>query len=181
MTASSLRMNNSTMYSSTDGFAVLVNPNDLASGTCYAVPAGGGSAATPESCGTGNSVPLGPPGALRQFPLATYASLTNSYGQPAPIGTNGEDLSAATLAGYTCGTGSCSLYTVENGLSGKYNTVTPQFAGLSLTDEWRPTDRLLVNVGLRFDQYKYIGDNTTGTAARAFWFNAFNNDTCYNT
>lgn len=172
VTATSLRMNNTTMYGGGDAFAVLVNPNDLTSGTCYAVPSAG-AAATPETCGIGNSVATGG--------SATFASLFNSYYAGAPQGEGGEDLSAATLSGYTCGTGPCSLYTVENGLTGKYNTVTPQFSGVSLQDEWRPNDKLLIDLGLRWDQYKYIGDNTTGTAARAFWFNAFNKDTCFDT
>lgn len=176
VTATSLRMNNYTPFNEfsfsgqADNFAVLVNPNDLKSGTCYALS--GSPAATATSCGTGNVVPVNIP--------ATFASMYSSVGAGAPTDSNGDNLSAITLAGMTCGTGPCALYTVENGYSGKYNTVTPQFGGLSLTDEWRPNDRLTVNAGLRLDQYRYIGDNTTGTAARAFWFDAFNNDTCYN-
>ena len=187
VTATSLRMNNSSMFGGTDGFAVLVNPRDLTSGTCYSVynqtaqaqlP---GGAAVATTCGTGNSVPVAGtsmPGGGVFTP--TFASLAGSFGG-APVGTNGEDLSSTTLQGYTCGGGPCSLYTVENGLSGKYNTVTPVFTGASITDEWRPNDRWLFNAGVRFDSYKYEGDNTTGSPARAFWFNAFNHDTCYNT
>jgi hypothetical protein len=59
--------------------------------------------------------------------------------------------------------------------------VTPVFTGLSLTDEWRPSDHWVINLGVRADQYKYEGDNTTGGPARAFWFNAFNSDTCFET
>ncbi len=59
--------------------------------------------------------------------------------------------------------------------------MTPKFYGLSLTDQWKPNDRLNVNVGLRLDQYGYTGADTSGSPARAFWFNAWNNDTCYDT
>ncbi len=169
VTATSLRMNNSSMFGETDAFAVLVNPNDLKSGTCYSVASG---VATPATCGTGTAVPTAS--------SASFASLAGSYGGT-PTGEQGEDLSAAALAGQNCGGGPCALYTVENGISGEYNTVTPVFTGAALTDEWRPNDRLVVNAGLRFDQYKYEGDNTTASPARAFWFNAANNDDCYDT
>jgi len=184
VTATSLRLNSSTVFNAfgtggADNFAVLVNPNDLSSGTCYSIPGpnpGPVTPATAASCGNGHSVPVAIP--------ASFASLTASNpitGAGAPTSNVSGDLSQATLSGYTCGSGPCQLYTVENGLSGKYNTVTPVFTGLSLTDEWRPSDNLVVNAGARLDTYKYEGDNTTGGAARAFCFNAFNNDTCFDT
>jgi hypothetical protein len=172
VTATSLRMNNFSMFGGTDAFAVLVNPNDLSSGTCYSIAGVTPGPATPTSCGTGNTVAVNAP--------ASFVSLASSYGAT-PTGVSGENLSAANLANYTCGSGPCGLYAVENGLNGDYNTVKPVFTGAALTDEWRPNDQWVVNAGVRFDQYQYQGDNTTGTAARAFWFNAFNHDTCYNT
>lgn len=174
-TATSLRMNNTQMYDPGDAFAVVVNPNDLTHGICYAL-SGSGGAATPTTCGSGNVIATGTP--------ATFASLANTFSSGPPptlIDENGNPLDSATLAGSTCGTGPCALYTVENGAYGKYNTVKPNFWGFSLSDEWRPNGDLLVNAGLRLDQYQYVGGNTTGTAARQFWFNAFNNDTCFNT
>ena len=166
VTATSLRMNNTQMYGSADAFAALVNPNDLTSGTCYSLS---GTTTTPTTCNTGNVLATGTP--------ATFASLANSYNGPLK-GTNGEDLSA--VGSLTCGSGPCALYTVENGAAGKYNTVKPNFSSAAITDEWRPSDKLLINLGLRMDRYQYVGDNTTATPARAFWFNAFNNDTCFN-
>ncbi len=172
VTSNSLRVNNTSMYGGTDGFAVLVNPNDLTSGTCYAIPSSGTSATT-APCRALSS-PIG----ASTYP--TYASLSASASLGYPTdGTS--NLGTGSLAGFTCGAGPCALYTVENGLNGKYNAVTPNFTGLSLTDEWRPTDKWLINFGLRWDQYQYKGDNTTATPARAFWFNAFNQDTCYDT
>ncbi len=177
VTSTSLRANNTSMYGGTDGFAVLVNPNSLKSGTCYSIYDGNGNtvagAALPTTCGTGNVVPVAFTG--------SFASLGASSSNATPTQVNPGDLSAANLSSYTCGGGPCALYTVENGLNGKYNNVTPNFSGLSLTDEWRPTDKWLINLGLRWDQYQYVGDNTTGTPARAFWFNSFNQDTCYDT
>jgi hypothetical protein len=186
VTASSLRMNNYTMFNEfgfaglTDNFAVLVNPNALNSGVCYSIYDSSGTqlapgAAIPTSCGTGNVIPVALP--------ATSASLYQTYynGTPTSSFANPGDVSNASLSGYTCGSGPCKLYVAQNGYAGEYNTVTPKFTGLSVVDQWRPSDRILVNVGLRFDQYQYIGDNTTATPARAFWFNAFNLDTCFDT
>lgn len=172
VTATSLRMNNTSVYGGRDAFAVVVNPNDLTSGTCYALPTGPG-AAVATSCGSNKVLTVGTP--------ATFASLFASYAAGIPTASDGTNLSQAALAGYTCGTGACGLLSVESGLDGKYNTVKPVFTGYSLTDEWRPGDKLLLNLGVRLDSYKYEGDDTTGTAARAFWFNSFNHDTCYNT
>ena len=35
-------------------------------------------------------------------------------------------------------------------------------------------DRVNVNLGLRFDRFEYDGSNTAGTAARTFFYNAWN-------
>ncbi len=173
-TATSLRMNNTQMYDPADKFAVVVNPNDLTHGICYAL-GGSGGAATPTTCGSGRVLPVGM--------SATFASLANTFASSpsALTDTNGAPLNAATLATYTCGGGPCALYSVENGRYGKFNTVKPNFTGISVSDEWRPNPNLLFNAGLRLDQYQYVGGDTSGTAARTFWFNAFNNDTCFNT
>jgi hypothetical protein len=174
-TATSTRMNNTQMYDPADAFAVVVNPNDLTHGVCYAL-GGSGGAATPTTCGSGNVITVGTP--------ATFASLANTFfSGPPPVLTdeNGNPLTAATLAGYTCGTGPCALYAVENGQYGKFNTVQPNFSGFSLSDEWRPSGNLLVNLGVRLDHYQYVGADTNSGPARNFWFDAFNNDTCFDT
>jgi hypothetical protein len=149
-TSRSLRDNNSQMFFTADAFAALVNPHNLASGTCYTLPSTG-TAAAATTCNGGS---------------ATFASL--SGGIPA-------------IGNATCGGVPCAYYVVENGEAGKYNSVTPNFTGYSITDEYRPNDKLLINLGLRLDTYQFQGANTTGTAARTFWFNAFNNDTCFDT
>jgi hypothetical protein len=171
VTATSLRMNNLTSFNESsfgsyaDNFAVLVNPNAVMSGTCYALPASG-TAATATSCGTGNVVAVNNP--------AAFASLYASAAAGAPATAAGQSLS-----GYTCGGAPCELYTVGNGETGDYNDVTPNFYGYSVTDLWRPNDKVVVNAGVRLDTYQYVGGDTLDGAARAFWFNAFNLDTCY--
>ena len=81
----------------------------------------------------------------------------------------------------TCGTGPCEYLGVENGLHATYNTVIPKFSSASLTDQWKPTSRLAIDGGLRFDRYEYEGSDTTGTVARQFFYNAFNLDNCVTT
>ncbi|MBV9148758.1 MAG: TonB-dependent receptor, partial [Candidatus Eremiobacteraeota bacterium] len=81
--------------------------------------------------------------------------------------------------GATCGGGPCEYFVVENGLSATYNTVTPKFSAASITDQWRPNDKLLINLGLRWDQFTFLGADTTG-GARTFWFNEFNTNSCIN-
>ena len=72
------------------------------------------------------------------------------------------------------------FYVVENGQYGEYNLVRPNFYGLSFTDQYKPNDRLSINAGMRLDQYGFTGEDTTDGPARAFWFNAWNHDTCFN-
>jgi TonB-dependent receptor-like protein/carboxypeptidase family protein len=80
-----------------------------------------------------------------------------------------------TPAAGTCGAGPCQYLVVENGAHATYNTVVPKFSALSITDQWKPTDRLNVNLGLRYDKFEFDGSPTTGTPARTFFYNAFNN------
>jgi hypothetical protein len=78
----------------------------------------------------------------------------------------------------------CTYLLAENGLNGTYSDTTPNFYGASLTDQYRPSDKWLFNLGLRLDSYGYNGMQTTtpplgGSAkARQFWFNAYNLDNC---
>jgi hypothetical protein len=58
--------------------------------------------------------------------------------------------------------------------------VRPQFFSSSLTDEFRPTDKLLFNLGIRLDSYTFDGSNTNYGPARQFYYNAYNNDNCIN-
>jgi Carboxypeptidase regulatory-like domain/TonB dependent receptor len=164
-TSTGARVYNSQMFGSSDAFAVLVNPNQLGSGTCYAAPSGGKGKATPTSCSDeGGSVNYG-------GTEATFASLAGVYNGSLP----------PAAAGMTCGGGPCAYYTLETGANGELNDLTPQFYGLSLTDQWHPSDRLNINAGIRLDNYTYNGSDTDTGAARAFWFNAFNQDTCFDT
>lgn len=65
----------------------------------------------------------------------------------------------------------------NNGTYGSYNTITPKFSFLSLTDEWRPSERLLFNAGVRLENYTYdLPDSTT--AADNFYAQIFQKYAC---
>jgi hypothetical protein len=167
-TSTGARIYNEQMFDYADSFAVLVNPNALTSGTCYALitPKKGAPYTQATTCSDGEAS-----GVTYGNLLPTFASLSAIYAHtPLP-----------PLGGLTCGSGPCAFYVVENGAYGLNNTVTPYFTGYSLTDQWRPTDRLFFNFGLRVDNYDYVGANTNFGPARDFWFNAFNEDTCFDT
>jgi hypothetical protein len=166
-TATGARIYNEQMFGYGDSFAVLVNRNKVNSGTCYAVLGSGGSQYTvPTTCGDG-----GASGVTYGNLLPTFATLSGiATGSPPP-----------SAAGLRCGGGPCAYYVVENGAYGLNNTVTPRFAGYSISDQWRPNDRLFINAGVRVDNYAFIGADTLAGPARNFWFAAFNQDTCYDT
>jgi hypothetical protein len=61
-----------------------------------------------------------------------------------------------------------------------YNTVRPNFTNVSLSDQWRPSDRWLVNGALRFENYTYNLANTNNMA-NAFYAQIAANNFCYAT
>ena len=164
-TATGARIYNEQMFGYGDSFAVLVNRNKINSGTCYALQGpSSGYTTMPTTCsdGGGSGVNYGL--------LPTFASLAGVYGGQLP-----------KVGGLRCGGGPCAFYVVENVAYGLNNTVTPHFAGYSFNDQWRPNDRLFINAGLRVDNYSFVGADTLTGPARNFWFNAFNQDTCFDT
>ncbi|MGA8533486.1 MAG: TonB-dependent receptor [Candidatus Tumulicola sp.] len=165
-TASGARIYNEQMFAYGrfygNEFAQLVDADNIYGGTCYRIKTGskGNQYTEPTTCsdGGGNGV--------------TYGKTLPSY-----LGLNGSG--QADVSGLRCGNGPCAYYVAENGNYGFDNTVTPVFAGYSVTDEWRPNDKLNINAGVRVDNYSFVGPNTDTGAARAFWFDAFNQDTCF--
>jgi hypothetical protein len=73
----------------------------------------------------------------------------------------------------------------DNGIqTEQQDNVIPIFTSASITDQWRPNDRLTINAGIRAEQFDYkLGATTDPTLwpARAFWFEAFNRENCYAT
>ncbi len=73
----------------------------------------------------------------------------------------------------------CEYLTVGNGQYATYNTVQPRFASVSLTDNWRPTEKLSINLGLRLDQFQFDTSSINDNPARQLYYNAFNLDYCF--
>ncbi len=131
---------------------VLVNSANPYNGVCYAA----GGVAVPCFNGSGTGLNSGA-GGFQAF------SLDQAAGE-APV----------TPAAGTCGTGPCAYMVAGNGIYATYNTVVPKFYAFSMSDHFTPTAKLNIDLGLRFDRFEYDGSDTTGTAARAFWYNAWN-------
>jgi Carboxypeptidase regulatory-like domain/TonB dependent receptor/TonB-dependent Receptor Plug Domain len=61
--------------------------------------------------------------------------------------------------------------------TGSYNNVGPRFTNASIGDQWRPSDKWLVNASLRYDNFTYELPDSTGTAD-TFYANMTANYTC---
>lgn len=158
LTASIVRDNNDFYNLAAFGNeAVVVNAADPYGGYCFA-PSGGRVL----NCSQ-NTIPLAP-----------------DFRVPALTGAK------CAIPGKPRDGSACTYMVAENGLDGTYSGTVPTFYAGSVTDQYRPTDKWLFNVGIRLDSFAYLGQNTTapplgGSAqARAFWFNAYNLDNCVN-
>ena len=111
---------------------------------------------------TGTQVSCDPSVAAAQF--GSWAQLQGNSLAPLPA---------------SCGGGACDYLIAENSLYATYNTVVPKFTSFSINDQFRPTDKLLLNLGVRLDRYQFDGSNTNpNDPARAFWFASFNQEKC---
>ncbi|MBV8749311.1 MAG: TonB-dependent receptor [Candidatus Eremiobacteraeota bacterium] len=91
--------------------------------------------------------------------------------------TMGQLLGLSALTPYPaigCGGSSCEYVLVAGGPSATYNQVQPKFYAADITDSWRPTDKLLINLGMRYDLYSYFGADTYNSPARTLFYNAYN-------
>jgi hypothetical protein len=98
-------------------------------------------------------------------------------------------ITAANAAGSTCGGGPCEYLVVGSGLNGSFNSVTPRFSNLTLSDSWNVTSKLNVDAAVRYDSFQYdIPSATTSqgpnpsnadAVARALFTNSYNAYTCY--
>ncbi len=156
VTSNTFRNNDSGIASAGLAIAYLVDSTNPTSGLCYT------PAFKPTNCNA-TAARYVLPGAGFGNPLAPSA------GAPA-IGA---------LAGTTCGGGPCQYFTVATGNAATYNTVVPKFTTFALSDKFQVNDKLSLDLGLRYDDFKYALPSTTGNAARQFWVNNFNKFNCY--
>src|ERR1700674_2216022 len=160
--ATNYRMNNFTMFNNfgTFPFAYVVDSTPPKNGVCYDLTTA--PAATPISCYNAKA----DAGGAGSFDLLQWASLNDAQNGVIP-----------SLAGDTCGSGPCQWFVAENGFTGGANNQKPLFTSASITDQWRPSDRLTFNFGLRYDRFAFKGSDTSG-GARDFWFSAWNKEAC---
>jgi outer membrane receptor protein involved in Fe transport len=76
-----------------------------------------------------------------------------------------------------CVNGAKWLVTVPSG-QGTYNTVRPVFTNFALEDELKPSDRWDLNIGVRYESYRYNLANSNN-AEFNFWFNEGAQVNCY--
>ncbi len=96
---------------------------------------------------------------------------------------NPQEVSCGAGGGDPIPTGACSAGAAwrltYTGNQASINSVTPKFANVSLTDEWRPTDKLDLNASVRFDRDEF--DVTpVASPAKNFWYAAAQKEFCYN-
>ena len=152
---------------------------NLTDGTnCYSAASGGArSCFSSSSAGTFGS----PTGTSTGGLVYNYAG---AGGNPCVAGGSVTDPTAGTTTPYmlsptsaACLAGAKYLVTVP-GERGTFNTVRPEFSSEAINDEFRPNDKLLINAGLRFEQFKY--NLSSPGADFPFWYNAAANTYCYN-
>ncbi len=111
--------------------------------------------------------------------LASCFSAKGTYTSPTGANTSADPCATGELAPATpaCQAGARWLVTTPGG-QGTYNLVKPKFSSAALTDEFKPNDRLDLNLGVRFENYTYDLSNTN-TPEFNFWFNAEAQLLCY--
>ena len=65
----------------------------------------------------------------------------------------------------------------NSNVTGAYNTVRPRFQNASISDQWRPNDKLLVNASMRYDNFTYVLPDSANAASN-FYANMTANYTC---
>ncbi|HKU66542.1 MAG TPA: TonB-dependent receptor [Candidatus Baltobacteraceae bacterium] len=95
---------------------------------------------------------------------------------PTMCGPGGALAATPGCASFNAGTSNW-LVTTPSG-QGTFNTVRPVFMSFALEDELKPTDRLDLNLGVRFEQYRYDLNNSNKPEFN-FWFSQYARVLCY--
>ena len=108
-------------------------------------------------------------------PSGVFGSGCDTTSNPAPCGWLSTAGSGPTGFGGPASAAWDSLWT--GNATGSYNAVKPRFTNFSLSDQFRPNDRFLINAALRYDNFTYdLPDSAT--AATDFYANQTANYTC---
>jgi hypothetical protein len=130
--------------------------------------------------GTTTQVACGSAAQYRLPPINSFATNLRPRVFRLPDGSIDPAHTSPTLAaasGLTCGTGTCEYLSINNGQFGARNTVRPKFFNAALSDTWKPTSRLSLDLSLRLDTYSYDLQNTNTTGNQLF-VNDYNASHC---
>ncbi len=94
-------------------------------------------------------------------------------------GTIGQPVGPAVPPGSPAALAGAQYLLTSNGLDGTYNTVRPFFQTYSLSDQFQATSKLLLNGGVRLENYHYALA-PADSPIDEFWFEAAQNSYCYN-
>jgi hypothetical protein len=115
-------------------------------------------------------------------PIGCYAS-HSKVSSLSPTGAYVAPPATGSIACPTCGAAAAAgakyVNLWDGNARGSYNTVRPRFGFVSLSDQWRPNDKILINGALRWDNYYYGLVSNPGNAA-AFYAAIENNNVCQN-
>jgi hypothetical protein len=112
---------------------------------------------------------------------ASTHSGSNTY--TFPSGTTSDPTPAL---GYTCPgpapacAANAQWLVTNTSFHGALNQVRTAFSGYSIGDQWRPSDKWNVNLGLRLEDFEFLFGNTSpNDPARQFWFTQYNKEYCF--
>ena len=94
---------------------------------------------------------------------------------PLPCGWVSNAINGPTGFGERSGASWASLW--SGNATGALNDVGPRFTNASVSDQFRPNDKLLINAAVRYDNFTYNLPNSA-TAATQFYANQTANYTC---
>ena len=101
--------------------------------------------------------------------VSCYAQAASGAGDIQTVLGNGLTPAAPGVKG--------SWLATNNTFNGALNQVHTRFSGWSIADQWRPDDKINVNLGLRVEDFQYLFGNTD-YGARSFWFSHYNSEFC---
>ncbi len=146
--------------------AVLMN----GSGQCFSGAPNVGSTGKPFDASYPTGAPVG-------TPISCLSVLAGAYSTPTGVSTasllnvgNGA-IPASPVAG--------ADWTIAQNVNAfsNINRVQPRFTTAAIQDEFRPTDKIDLNVGVRYESYQYVIPNATD-AEGVFWQNQINSTAC---
>ncbi len=113
-------------------------------------------------------------------PLAGIGGPPGGYSSGTAITGTLDNVNNGTLAAAPAGAVAAGAnWTVAQDILPKTNrnAVSPHFSTLALQDEWRPNDKVDLNLGVRFEQYQYQIPISSDPES-IFWLNSINQTAC---